>query len=265
MSIDTPMLPPEEEPKKKYTWLWGCLIALILVLVVFCCLGSLYIMPLFMEIDPLETGLREQIEEYIPLDYLEDPSSIPVFEDLQDEEIYSEDDEIEPGPTFESITDAEDIPLAEFYFVDIGTSFFYPAGWDVEVELYGVTFFDPDSYTYIYIGEDMIEEGTRAEEIAQEILDSVQEEAQEGSFQLISSGPYTVYVADDAHLTLFEWVDQDGYYTWAYDLEMASGESNLFLFLSGEIEDEIPLYGELLDIIASSMETIPGVDEAIED
>jgi hypothetical protein len=104
------------------------------------------------------------------------------------------------------------------------------------------------------MGEDITDSGTLAEEIAIEILDSVQEEAQEGSFKLISSRPYSVSIAEDAHLTLFEWVDLDGYYIWAYDLEIVSGESNIYIFLSGEDPDEIPIYGDLLDLIASSLE-----------
>jgi hypothetical protein len=258
MSIDTPSIPPEGEPKKKFNWLWGCLIAVVLVMVVFCCGVTLIFMPLFSASDPLGTGLRDQIDEYLPLDYLDDPSSIPGVDDLLDEEFFSE----EENSLSEGLLQAEDIPLAQFHFLDIGTSFSYPMGWEVEVEGYGVTFYEPDSYTYIYIGEDMIETGTLAEEIALEILESIQEDAQEDSFNLLSSGAYPVSIAEDAYLTLFEWVDQDGYYTWAYDLEIASGESNFFLFISGEDPDEIALYGDLLDLIASSLELIPAIEES---
>lgn len=262
MSIDTPPIPPEGEPKKKNKWLWGCLIAFILVLVVFCCGGTLFFVPLFSERDTQSTGWRKQIEEYLPLDYLEDPSSIPGVEDLLDEELFSEVENVVPGAGAEGVIRAEDLPLATFNFLDIGTSVSYPVGWDIEVEGYGVTFYDPESYTYIFLGEDLLDSGTRAEEIAMEIIDSIQEEAQEDSFKLISSTAYSVGIADDAHLTFFEWVDQDGYYTWAYDLEMVSGESNIYLFLSGENSDEIPFYGELLDILASSLELIPDVEES---
>ncbi len=262
MSIDSPPIPPENEPKKKNTWLRGCLIAFLLVLVVLCCGISLIFLPLFSERDSLGNGFQNQIEEYLPLDFLDDPSSLPDVEELLEEEFFSEGEDSLSESVSESILQAEDIPLAQFHFIDIGTSFHYPMGWDVEVDGYGVTFYDPESFTYIFLGEDMIEPGTEAEEIALEILDSIQAEAQEGSFTLLSNSAYPVGIAEDAHLTLFEWVDQDGYYTWAYDLEITSGESNLFLFLSGENPDEIPLYGDLLDLIVSSLELIPEIEES---
>lgn len=260
MSIDSPHIPPAGEPKKKNNLLWGCLIALVLVLVIICCGATLVLMPLFSDLDPLGTGLRGRIEEYIPLEYLEDPSSIPGFEELAEEVNSIEIGELETEPVPGDLPSAQDIQLAGFDFIDIGTSFAYPVGWDVEVDGYEVTFYHPESYTYIYMGEDITDSGTLAEEIAIEILDSVQEEAQEGSFKLISSTPYSVSIAEDAHLTLFEWVDLDGYYNWSYDLEIVSGESNIYIILSGEDPDEISLYGDLLDIIASSLDLMPEIE-----
>jgi hypothetical protein len=253
MRVDTPAIPPQGEPKKNNNWLWGCLIALVLALVIVCCGSTLVLMPLFSVRDSLGMGLWDRIE-----DYLEDPSSIQELEELLVEEFYSEGENTISG----GYTKAEDIPLAVFNFLDIGMSFSYPAGWNIEMEGYGVTFYDPDSYTYIYMGEDVTDLGTRAEDITLEIIETVQEEAQEGTFQLINSTAYSVSIAGDAHLTLFEWVDLDGYYTWAYDLEMVSGESNIYIFLSGENPDEIPLYGELLDIIAASLGSIPDEQES---
>lgn len=258
MTVDTPLIPPEGEQKKKIKWLWGCLIALVLVLVIICCGATLIFMPLFTDIDLLGTGLRDRIEEYIPMDYQDDSSLPPEFEELLEEEVFTEVET--PAP--EEITQAEDIPLAIFNFLDIGTSFSYPVGWNIEMEGYGVTFYDPDSYTYIYMGEDIIDPETTAEQIGLDILDKIQEEAQEGSFNLISSDPYLVPIPGDAYLTLFEWVDQDGYYTWAYDLEIVSGESNIYIFLSGEDPDEVLFYGDLLDIIASSLESMQDVESS---
>lgn len=260
MSIDSPPIPPVEEPKKRSNLLLGCLIALVLILVVLCCAISLVLMPLFTDFDPLGTGLRDRIEEYLPLDYLEEPTYVPTVEVLTEEESCPEEEEFVPEPTSPGVPTAEDIPLAIFDFVDIRTSFYYPVGWDIEMEGYGVTFYEPDSYTYIYMGEDLTELGTTAEEIALDILASIEEEAQEDSFSLITSDPYYVNIADDAYLTLFEWVDQDGYYAWAYDLEIVSGESNIYIFLSGEDPDEILYYGDLLDMIASSLESAPEVE-----
>ena len=248
MSIDTPAIPPGEEPKKKNTLLWGCLIALILAFVIICCAATLFLMPLFSDYDPLGTGLREQIDDFIPSDFLEDPSSYSDFEDLLDDGIGS--------------TDDDTVPLAWFYFYDIGTAFYYPAGWDIEMDGYEVTFYDPDSFTFVYIGELLTDEGTTAEEITMDFLDSVKEDAQEGTFKLISSDIYYVDIANDAYLTLFEWIDHDGLYNWAYDLEIVSGESNIFIFLRGEDPDEILFYGDLLDIIADSMESITLIEDS---
>lgn len=262
MSVDTPKIPTAEEPRKNNRLLWGCLIALVLILVVICCGATLVLMPLFTDYDPLGTGLRDRIEEYLPLDYLDEPSSVPSYEDLLNEVMPTEEVETIPETASEEITEAEDLPLAIFDFVDIGISFYYPAGWDIELAGYTVTFYDPNSFTYIYMGEELTEPGTTAEEIALDILDSIQADAQDDSFNLITSDPYYVSIGDDAYLTLFEWVDQDGYYTWAYDLEIVSGESNIYFFLSGEDPDEILFYGNLMDIIASSLQSAPELEES---
>ncbi len=260
MSIDTPPIPPAGEPRKKNKLLWGCLIALVLVLVIICCGTTLVLMPLFSDMDPLGIGLRDRIEEYLPLEYLEDLSSIPGLEDLLEEETGFDIEEVLSEAISEDLTEARDIPLAGFDFIDIGTSFVYPVGWDIAIQGYEVAFYHPENYAYLSLGEDITDSGTLAEDIAVEIIDSVAEEAEEGSFKLISSMAYSVSIAEDAHLSLFEWVDLDGYYTWAYDLEIVSGESNLYIFLIGYDPDEIPLYGDLLDIIASSLELMPEIE-----
>jgi len=260
MSIDTPPIPPAGEPRKKNKLLWGCLIALVLVLVIICGGTTLVLMPLFSDMDPLGIGLRDRIEEYLPLEYLEDLSSIPGLEDLLEEETGFDIEEVLSETISEDLTEARDIPLAGFDFIDIGTSFVYPVGWDITIQGYEVAFYHPENYAYLSLGEDITDSGTLAEDIAVEIIDSVAEEAEEGSFKLISSTAYSVSIAEDAHLSLFEWVDLDGYYTWAYDLEIVSGESNLYIFLIGYDPDEIPLYGDLLDIIASSLELMPEIE-----
>lgn len=258
MSIDTPPIPPAGETEgsnRNRKILLGCLIALILILVILCCGITSLLMPLFTDYDPLGTGLRERIEEFIPVDILEDTDSIPSLDELLEEvesnlDEYQDDIEIET----QEPTEVQDIPLAIFYFRDVMTSFYYPVGWDIEMEGYTVTFYHPEDFTYIYVGEFTVEEGSTAEEVAFDYLATIEEDAQEGSFQVLSSSDYSVPLPGDAHLVLFEWIDQDGYYGWAYDLEIVQGETNLFLLLFGEIEEEIEYYGELLDIIASSLE-----------
>lgn len=261
MSIDSPPIPAAEtEQKSSNKLLWGCLIAIILALVIFCCAGSLLLMPLFTNFDPFGTNLRQRIEEYLPMDYLEDPSSIPDIEEFLDNPESSASEETPQAEP--AVTDTQDVssqPLATFSINELGISFFYPSGWDIELDPYAATFYHPGDFTYLYVGEDPIEGDISAESVANDVIESLQEDAQEGTFELLSSAPYSVSVAEDAYLAVFEWVDQDGYYTWAYDLEIIYGDSNLFFFLSGEDPDEIPMYGDLLDRIASSLIQIESI------
>ena len=110
----------------------------------------------------------------------------------------------------------------------------------------------PIAYTYLYVGEDLVDEGYTAAMVASEVVESIREESEEGTFQLVSSMPWLVGDGEDAHLNLMEWTDLDGYYTWAYDLEIVLGEYNTFFFISGEEPEDIALYGDLLEIIADS-------------
>lgn len=264
MSVDSPTIPAEsEQPKKRNCFLWGCLSVIVLIAVSVCCLGSLVVLPLVTDFDPL--NLKERIGDSINLgdyldDYLDDPSQIPGLEDFFEEDFDPFQEEVMPtadtsdpviGPS-ESRADASSIPLENYSAADFSAYFQYPAGWEIEVEDYAVTFYDPDSYKYLYVGEDLVDEGMTAEQVANDVMESIQEEAQEGTFQLLSSTPWLADQGEDAHLTLMEWTDSDGYYTWAYDLEIVLGEYNTFFFLSGENPDEIELYGDLLKIIADS-------------
>lgn len=253
MSFDSPPIPPEGKPKQDNRLLWGCLIALLVSTVVCCCAGSLLFLPLFTDFDPLGTNLRERLEQYLPLEYLEDPSLIPGLEDFPADGGGGSIPTQSLDPASQDRANARSIPLALFSFNDIGTAFSYPSGWDIELDVYTATFYHPDSYTYLYMGEELVDPGTTAQEVADVVMASIGEDAQQGSLTQLSGIPYQVPIAGDAYLTLFEWIDQDGYYTWAYDLEIVSGDSNIFFFLSGEEADEIGLYGELLDIIAASL------------
>lgn len=255
MTIDSPPIPPAGTEKKRTNkLLWGCLIAVVLALVIFCCLGSLLLLPLFSNFDPLGTNIRQRIEEYLPLDYLEDPSSIPDIEDFLDYQDSSTSiATAQPAPAAKDSQDASIQALSTFAISEMGISFSYPSGWDIELDPYAATFYHPEDFTYLYVGEDPLDEGITAEAITNDVIESIQNDAQEGTFEIINSGSYSVSLAEDAYLAVFEWVDQDGYYTWAYDLEMVYGDSNLFFFLSGEDPDEIPIYGDLLDTIASSL------------
>ena len=254
--MNSPSITPENpQPKKKNCLLWGCLGVILFIFVTFCCLGSLIILPLVTDFDPLGFDLRNRIEEFIPWrDYIDDPSLIPDFDEFLDESVdpYQEDDpgtdSADPG----SYEDAYSIPLAYYSGSDFPANFQYPSGWDIEPEEYAVTFYDPNSYTYLYVGEDLVDEGTTPEMIADDVMGALMEKSQEGTFTLVSATPYLVPTGENAFLHQMEWTDPDGYFIWAYDLEIVDGESNIFFFLSGEEPGEIELYGDLLRIIVDS-------------
>jgi len=151
-----------------------------------------------------------------------------------------------------SVVDAQAIPLATYTASDFPATFSYPAGWDIEEEANEVTFHDPDSFTFLYVGEELVEDGTTAAEVSSEVIESLQSEAQSGTFVLNENSPWSVPTGDDAYLNAYEWTDSGGYYLWAFDLETVSGESNVYFFLAGEDPELAPLYGELIKIIAES-------------
>ncbi len=264
MSIETPSIPPTtDQPKKKNCFLWGCGSVVILFVITFCCLGTLVVLPFVSDFDPF--NLKEVIGENFNLeDFIDDPSQFP---DLDEFDPFQEDvppTEDSSGPadtdtsgqtdtdTSVSGPDASSIPMEYYTASDFSASFLYPSGWEIEVEDYAVTFYEPNSYTYLYIGEDLIDEGYTAAQIASDVAESIRVESQEGTFMLLSSMPWMTEDGEDAYLNLMEWTDEDGYYTWAYDLEIVLGETNTFFFISGEEQEEIAFYGDLLEIIADS-------------
>jgi hypothetical protein len=261
MSIETPSIPTaSDQPKKKNCLLWGCLSVVILVVVTFCCVGSLVIVPFVTDFDPF--NLRNFVDDNFNLgDYLDGSSQFPGFDDFLDDDFdfdsdedsyFPDESESESADLPESYSDASSIPLEYYSASDFSATFLYPSGWEIEVEDSAVTFYEPDSFTYLWVGEDVVDEGYTAAQIASDLMESIQEESQEGTFQLVSSMPWMAEDGEDAHLNLMEWTDLDGYYTWAYDLEIVLGEYNNFFFISGEEPEDIALYGDLLEIIVDS-------------
>ena len=165
---------------------------------------------------------------------------------------FPDESEAESADLPESFSDVSSIPLEYYSATDFSATFLYPSGWEIEVEDDTVTFYDPESYTYLYVGEEVLDEGYTAAQVASEVAESIREESEEGTFTLVSSMPWMAEDGEDAHLNLMEWTDLDGYYTWAYDLEIVLGEYNTFFFISGEDQEDIALYGDLLEIIADS-------------
>ena len=248
MSIETPSIPPtSDQPKKNNCLLWGCVSVVILVVISCCCIGSLVIVPFVTDFDPF--NLRNFVDDnFNPGDYLDDD-----FDFDSDEDSYFPDEsESESADLPESYNDASSIPLEYYSASDFSATFLVPSGWEIEVEDYAVTFYDPDSFTYLWVGEDVVEEGYTAAQVANDLMESIREESQEGTFQLVSSMPWPAEDGEDAHLNQMEWTDLDGYYTWAYDLEIVMGEYNTFFFISGEEPEDIALYGDLLEIIVDS-------------
>lgn len=253
--MTTSSAPPAETPKKKTNcFLWGCLAVIILFFAAVCCLATLIMLPLFTDFDPLGIDLRNRIEQYIPWqEFLEDPSIVPGLPDILDENFDSL-IEVTPDDFFSTGPDsgADSVSLSRYVASDFPASFDYPAGWEIETEDYGVTFYDPNSYTYLYVGEDLVDPGMTARQVAEDVMDSLMEEAQEGTFTVFEDTYYTVPTGDDAYLIAYEFTDTEGYYQWAMDLETVSGESNIFFYLSGEERSDYQLYRDLLDIIADS-------------
>jgi len=261
MSIETPSIPPTtDQPKKNNCFLWGCVSVVILVIISCCCLGSLVILPFVTDFDPF--NLRDFVGENFDLDdYIDGSYQFPGDDDFFDDDYdYDSDDdsylpdesESESAEFSESYSDASSIPMDYYSASDFSANFLYPSGWEIEVEDYSVTFYDPGSFTYLYVGEDLVDEGVTAAMVASEVVESIREESEEGTFQLVSSTPWMAEDGEDAHLSQMEWTDLDGYYTWAYDLEIVLGEYNTFFFISGEEPEDIALYGDLLEIIADS-------------
>lgn len=251
MSIDTPPIPPGEETeasKRKSNTLLDLLYGLIIVLVVIGGVIGLLASPLFSGQDIPVAGLFDKIDQLFSRGPLFGGGADP------DEGFILEDTVYQPGSG--GSFGADQLPLGEYNLTDLGISFSYPIGWEIEQEEDEVTFYHPEDLVFIYIGEFSTDQGTTAKEIAIDFLVTIEEEAQWGTFELLQAGVYPVAIADDSYLVLFEWVDDEGDYAWAYDLEIVSGESNPFIFLYGAERDEMDYYGELLDIIAASMSNI---------
>jgi hypothetical protein len=228
----------------------------ILFFVTLCCLGTLIFIPFFTDFDPLGLDIRDQIEQFIPLDdFLEDPSEVPgmpeVIDDILDP--FSE-PESEPDilSTPESGTSSNSFDLSIYVAEDFPAVFSYPTEWQVEPEDYGVTFYDLDTYTFLYVGEVLYDEGTSTQEIADEVMTSLMDGAEEGSFVILEETQLAIPSDPDAYLIGVEFTDLEGYYQWVLDLETISGESNVYFYLSGENPEDYEAFRELIEIIGES-------------
>jgi len=231
-----------EAPKSKLNcFLWGCLAVVILFILTLCCLGTLIFLPLFTDYDPLGMDIRNRIEQYIPLD---DSSEIPGMPEIFDDTL---------DPFSDDAPDASgSVDLTTYVAQDFPATFGYPSDWAIETEESGVTFYDTNSHTYLYVGEVFYDEEMTARQVAEEVLASLSEDVEEGSFVMFEEGPFIIPTGDDAYLIGFEFIDLEGYYQWVLDLETIRGGSNIYFFLSGEDPEDYHHYRELIEIIAAS-------------
>jgi hypothetical protein len=246
---------PKEEPRNYQNFfLWGCLAAFILFFVGLCCLVTIIFGSFFADFDPLGFDLRNRIEQYLLWpDFLDEPSVVPELPDILDET---------PAPLIEVTPDemSPTVPAPEasceefstYVAHDFQAIFDFPAGWDVEPEEYGVTFYDTDSPTALRVGEAFSEAGTTARQIAEDLMASFNTESEQGSLVVFEETPFTVPTGDDAYLAAYEFIDSDGDYQWFLDLETISGESNVYFYLSGDNLEDYQFYRELIEVIAAS-------------
>ena len=245
--------PTTAQPKKQNCFLWGCLIVLVMICLVVGCLGTLVALPILTGFDPL--GLGDQIDEFIPWqEFMDDPSSVPDLPELfSDEDSFS--DESSPEPPIASAPDSESFQLVPYTEIDFPVSFSYPENWEIIEDDYedGVTFYDPASYTYLSVGRDWLCQGClTAADASVEFMETLEFQAQEGTFEVIQNTPFYVSTGDDAHFNAYEWVDEDGNNQWAYDINVIVEEYNIYFLMGGEDPQYFETYGELIEAIGAS-------------
>ncbi|MGB2964420.1 MAG: hypothetical protein WBB69_10595 [Anaerolineales bacterium] len=248
-----------EKPKSSSCLLRGCLIVGILLIMVFCCLGSLVALPFVTGFDPLGLDPENRFNEIIEWqDFIEDPSIVPDLFKEPSDPLVVEDDPVlgfpTPGPLAPTrpAPDARALSMATYTAPDFPAAFSYPAHWGLEEEPFRATFYDPDHDTILYVGEDPVEYGITAAQIAEEVSENLQADAQPGTFQIIENSPWSVPTGEDAHLSAFVWNDTSGSHRWSFDLEIVSGETNVFFFMVGEDPEQAFINAEVIELIAAS-------------
>jgi hypothetical protein len=237
-----------EDTKKPNYILWGCLIVIILGCLMSGCLMTLVGLPLFTDFDPLGLDIQDWMDDILNFeDYLEEPDLDGIFPDDENSSYEVPDTEpIEPVPF------SGTMPLVPYSAVDFRANFSYPVDWEITEEDFRVTFSQPDTYTFLEVGEITVDEGAPAAVVAEDFLATIKENAAEGTFELLESGPYLLDAGYDAYLNAFQFVDNNGYFYWVYDLEIVDGESNIFFYLEGENPEEFEVYRAIFDEIAAS-------------
>jgi len=241
--------------------LWGCGIALVFFCLVSACLAIGFGLAL-VGVDLRGTNLEDGINIIPWGEFLEDPANIQDLPEIlfggndpdYDEADTDPDvDSYQPAPTREFTYELESIPgFVPYSAEDFDAEFLYPEDWEIEVEEYRITFYDPDSNTYLYMGVDEVDEGITAAQVADEVIETLKVEAEEDSFVIFENEPYYLPAGYDSYLNVFEWTDDEGFYHWAYDLEIIRENTNVFFFLVGDEAGELESYRSLIETVVDS-------------
>ncbi len=188
-------------PQKKKSCLGrGCLILAILAVLVAGCLGSVWALNRFLDLDLLDR--LPGWENWTDLD-------LPRI--VEDDFSYTYPT---PGPLAPTrpAPAARAVDLTPYSGGMISAAFSYPANWTVEMGDGQVGFLDVDSLTTLYVGEYPVEPGTTAAGISAEVRASLESESEPGTFRDIESAPWVLPGGEDAYLNAWEWTDMEGYY-----------------------------------------------------
>lgn len=250
--MTTPQAAPAE-PKKKNYLLWGCLIILVLMCLVVGCLVTVVGLS-FSGVDPLGLKLDQYIEDFSPwLDY-EEPYYDPTYEDKD----IAPDDEVEE-PSIDSVPDSGFDQLAPFYSDNFTFSFFYPEDWEMMEDEYneGVSFYDLSSNNHFTVGKGWLCQGcTTAADIAIKFMETIEFQAQPGSFVALENFPYDVPTGEDAYYSVMEWDNMEGDYMWVYAIHIYNEDPvedmDISFIMWGDDPDTIEMQRELLDKVVAS-------------
>jgi hypothetical protein len=230
-------------PQKKRSCLGrGCLILVILAVLAAGCLGSVWALNRFLDLDLLDRVLGW--EEWTDLD-------VPRI--VEDDFSYNYPT---PGPLAPTrpAPAARTVDLTPYSGGMISAAFSYPADWTVEMGDGQVGFLDPDSLTTLYVGEYPVEPGSTAAGISAEVRASLESESRPGTFREIESTPWDVPGGEDAHLNAWEWTDSEGYFQWAFDLEIVAADISYYFFLIGDDPEQAYQAAELIERIGETFQ-----------
>ena len=259
--MTTPPTTPAE-PKKKNIVLWTCLIIFFVVAcLAVACLGTLVVVPLITDLNPLGFDIQDWIIDFNPWsDYLEDSSRVPDLPKSVDDSgsaSGTEDSTSEittPEATQGSTSENGPDLLVPYSDLDFPFTFAYPSAWIIEVVADdSVTFYDLSSNTQLFVGRDWLCQGClTAFDSLVRFGETLEFQAEEGDFEVIDNSPFVVSTGDDAHFNSYEWIDFDGNYNWIHAIVIVVDEYSIYFDLSGDDPDYFVIYRELIKEIGAS-------------